>query len=198
VVSSRAFSATEGRIQVARDAGARQSPPFVYEMVYPEGMIEGRAPATVYYAPIGAREVYAGFWWKPSSPFDLGPNGNKIAFLFNGGGDQGGQQFITLLPDRRLHVLTEYPHDLAWRRPNVSSTRVALGAWHRIEWYSDLSTGVLKWWLDGELLGSHQDVSNPVPFDMFQLSPTWGGNSGARKQQTDRYWFDHVRLSARR
>jgi hypothetical protein len=57
---------------------------------------------------------------------------------------------------------------------------------------------VLKWWLDGELLGSHQDVSNPVPFDMFQLSPTWGGNSGARKQQTDRYWFDHVRLSARR
>ena len=34
--------------------------------------------------------MYVGFWWKPSSPFDLGPNGNKIAFLFNGGGAAGG------------------------------------------------------------------------------------------------------------
>lgn len=192
------FTAPQGRMQRSKDTSARQSPPFVYEMIYPEGMIEGRAPATIYYAPLGAREVYAGFWWKPSSPFDLGPNGNKIAFLFNGGGDRGGQLFIALLPDRRLHVLTEFPHDVSWRHPNVSSTRVELGEWHQIEWYCNLSTGVVKWWLDGELLGSHQNLSNPVPFDMFQFSPTWGGNSGARKQQTDRYWFDHVRLSVRR
>jgi hypothetical protein len=32
---------------------------------------------------------------------------------------------------------------------------------------------------------------------MFQFSPTWGGNSGATKDQTDHYWFDHVWLSTR-
>ena len=26
---------------------------------------------------------------------------------------------------------------------------------------------------------------------------TWGGNSGARKRETDHYWFDHVHLSSR-
>jgi hypothetical protein len=198
VVRAAGFAGAEGRMQRSTDASARMSPPFVYEMVYPEGMVEGRSPATVYYAPLDAREIYAGFWWKPSAPFDLGPNGTKIAFLFNGGGDKGGQQFLAFQPDRRLQVTTEYPGDVNNRRPNANAARVTLGEWHQIEWYSNLSTGVLKWWLDGVLVGSHQDVTNPVPFDMFQFSPTWGGNSGARKQQTDRYWFDHVRLSVRR
>jgi hypothetical protein len=161
-------------------------------------MVEGRAPATIYYANLASTEVYVGFWWKTSRPFDLGPNGNKIAFLFNGGGDAGGQQFLSLLPDGRLHVLLEYPHDVSWRHPNVTPTPVTLGVWHRVEWHVNLSTSTLTWWLDGVLQGSHADVRNPVRFDMFQFSPTWGGNSGARKRQTDRYWYDHVRLSVRR
>jgi hypothetical protein len=198
IVKAGGFAGAEGRLQLSKDTSARQSPPFVYEMIYPEGMVEGRAPATVYYAPLNAREVYAGFWWKTSTPFDLGPNGTKIAFLFNGGGDRGGQQFLALLPDRRLHVTTEYPDDTRVRRANAQNDRVALGEWHQIEWYSNLTTGILKWWMDGVLIGSHDDVTNKVSFDMFQFSPTFGGNTGARKQQTDRYWFDHVRLSVRR
>ena len=198
VVTAGGFAGAPGRLQLAKDASARQSPPFVYEMIYPEGMVEGRAPATVYYPGLDAREVYVGFWWKPSKPFDLGPNGTKIAFLFNGGGDHGGQQFMALLPDRRLHVTTEYPHDTAVRRANADNTRVELGEWHQIEWYSNLDTGTLKWWMDGVLVGKHDDVTNKVAFDNFQFSPTFGGNTGARKQQTDRYSFDHVHLSVRR
>jgi hypothetical protein len=198
VGSQAGFTAPGGRVQRAEDRSARHSPPFVYEMIYPEGMVEGYAPATVYYESLNVREVYVGFWWKTSSPFDLGPNGNKIAFLFNGGGDRGGQQFLALFPDRRLHVTTEYPGNVAVRRPNASDTRVALGEWHQVEWYSNLNTGAMKWWMDGVLIGNHGDVTNPVPFDMFQFSPTWGGNTGARKKQTDRYWFDHVRVSVPR
>jgi hypothetical protein len=204
---------TRGWVQPASDPAAPFSPPHVYDFVYPDGMVEGSAPGTVYYPrsssglmaylPLpssqrglpDADEVYVAFWWKPSSPFDFGPNGNKIAFLFNGGGDRGGQQFLILMPDQRLHVLPEYPNDYRWRRPNVNATAVTLGAWHRIEWYAQLSTGTLKWWLDGVLQGSHQDVRNAHRFDMFQFSPTWGGNTGARKRQTDHYWFDHVHLS---
>ena len=109
----------------------------------------------------------------------------------------GGQQFLILMPDGRLHVLPEYPGDYRWRTPNVQGTVVTLGNWHRIEWYSNLTSGTLQWWLDDVLQGHHTDVRNPVPFDVFKLSPTWGGNTGARKRQTDHYWFDHLRISAR-
>jgi hypothetical protein len=47
------------------------------------------------------------------------------------------------------------------------------------------------------LQGSHSDVTHSHRFDLFELSPTWGGNIGAVKRQTDHYWFDHVRLSIR-
>ena len=193
---------SHGSVALAADGNAPLSPPNVYDVVYPQGMVEGLAPTTVYYprgsSGIGARlrrlfaadreglnssEAYVGLWWKPSSPFDLGPNGNKIAFLFNGGGATGGQQFLILRPDGRLHVLPEYPGDYRWRDPNVNSTVVALGEWHRIEWHSNVRTGVLEWWLDGLLQGRHGDVTNSYAFDVFKLSPTWGGNTGARKRE---------------
>ena len=193
IVGNAAPGATRGWAELVTPAGATS---LAYDFVYPRGMVEGAAPATVYY-PVDAGELYVGLWWKASLPFDFGPNGNKIAFLFNGGGSAGGQQFLILMPDGRLHVLPEYPGDYRWRTPNTNATTVALGTWHRIEWYSQLSTGVLKWWLDGALQGSYADVRNRRRFDMFQISPTWGGNTGARKRETDHYWFDHVYLSAR-
>jgi hypothetical protein len=196
VAYGRSSTSMGGRAERVADAGAPRSPSSVYDFVYPEGMVEGTAPATVYY-PFSAREVYVGFWWKPSAPFDVGPNGNKIAFLFNGGGGSGGQMFLMLRTDGRLHVLPEYPGDFRWRTPNLTATGVTLGQWHLIEWYAHRTEGTLKWWLDRRLQGSHTDVTNPIPFDEFQFSPTFGGNTGARKRQTDHYWFDHVYLSAR-
>jgi len=196
-VAGKAVTPPGGSLQVGADPGGPLSPPGVYDFVYPEGMVEGDAPATVYYGNLAARAMYVAFWWKPSAPFDRGPNGNKIAFMFNGGGDTGGQTFMTWHPDGRLHVLPEYPGDFRWRVPNPSAAVVTPGVWHLIEWYADLSDGTLQWWLDGVLHGSHRDVFNRYDFDMFQLSPTWGGNTGARKRQTDHYWFDHAHLSVR-
>ena len=187
---------TAGWVEQTVDPLAPRSSPNVYDFVFPEGMVEGHAPATVYYR-LAAREVYAAFWWKPSAPFDLGPNGNKIAFLFNGGGAEGGQQFLILRRDGLLHVLPEYRGDFQWRSPNINATAVTLGSWHFIEWYVQLSSGTLKWWLDGVLQGHHHDVRNDTAFDMFQLSPTFGGNSGAAKRHTDHFYFDHLRLSIR-
>jgi len=196
VVYNASPGSARGWAQLVSDPSAPFSPASVYDFVYPQGMVEGTAPATVYYPTLSSNEVYVGFWWKPSSPFDLGPNGNKIAFLFNGGGTGGGQMFMILKGDLRLHVLSEYPGDFRWRDPNINSTAVTLGAWHRIEWYGQLSTGTMKWWLDGVLQGSYSDVHTTSGFNMFQFSPTWGGNSGARKAETDHYWFDHVHISA--
>ena len=47
------------------------------------------------------------------------------------------------------------------------------------------------------LQGSYTDVRNPYLFDEFKISPTFGGNSGATKDQTDHYWFDDIQISAR-
>ena len=47
------------------------------------------------------------------------------------------------------------------------------------------------------LQGSYSDAGNSYNFDIFEFSPTWGGNVGAQKHQTDHYWFDHVHLSVR-
>jgi hypothetical protein len=196
VVANAAVGSPQGWATLASDASAPFSPASVYDFVYPAGMVEGDAPATVYYAGLGATELYAGFWWKPSAPFDYGPDGNKVAFMFNGGGGAGGQQFMILKSDQRLSVLPEIPGDFRWRTPNVNSTAVTLGQWHRVEWYAT-KAGVLKWWLDGVLQGSYTDAPNSVNFDMFQFSPTWGGNIGAIKHETDHYWFDHVPLSTR-
>ena len=38
-----------GWAQLSSDPSAPLSPPNVYEFVYPQGMVEGTAPSTVYY-----------------------------------------------------------------------------------------------------------------------------------------------------
>src|SRR3989475_6617976 len=108
----------QGWVQRISDPSAPFSPSNVYDFVYPQGMVEGSAPATVYYN-LSASEGYAGFWWKPSSPFDLGPNGNKIAFLFNGGGGGGGQQILILRPAGPLHGPPERPRDYPGGHPKI-------------------------------------------------------------------------------
>ena len=197
-----------GWAQLGSDPTAPRSPSNVYDFVFPEGMVEGTAPSTIYYpqlqrhhvAPgvlldIDATEVYVGFWWKPSSPFDLGPNGNKIAFLFNGGGATG-QQFLILLPTdgstccRSIPATSVAPPERqchrrhAWRLAPDRVVRAAL----------DRHAQVVA---RRRLQGHHTDVRNTVKFDIFKFSPTWGGNIGARKRQTDHYWFDHVHVSIR-
>ena len=39
--------------------------------------------------------------------------------------------------------------------------------------------------------------ADALPFDMFQFSPTWGGNIGAAKKETDHYFFGRVHVSVR-
>ena len=72
---------------------------------------------------------------------------------------------------------------------------VTLGQWHRIEWWVDRTAGVVRWWMDGQLIGDYSGVAFPSGgFTNFEFSSTWGG-IGDSKTETDYYWFDHVHLS---
>ncbi len=95
-----------------------------------------------------------------------------------------------------LRVLPEFPGlPINWYVPNVTQVTVALGQWHRVEWLADKSAGVMRWWLDGQLIGDYANVPFPSgAFSEFQISSTWGG-MGDTKTETDYYWFDHVHLS---
>jgi hypothetical protein len=103
-----------------------------------------------------------------------------------------------------INVEPEFAGDTRRLAPNVTTTPVTLGAWHRIEWYVKYATtgtskdGITQWWIDGVLQGTYTDLQTPADtgFIEYQLAPTWGGVDGT-KTETDFYWFDHAHISKR-
>jgi hypothetical protein len=184
-----------GYVTRVSDSTAPASPPQVVQFAYPTGMRDGGAPGTIYWDSLNSVAVYIGWWWKPSKPWQTDRSGtNKIAFLFIG----GKTMFISMHNyggHYALQVEDEYGNPVNYD-PNVALTPVTLGEWHRIEWYVDAdSGGMMRWWLDGLLQGTYASMHFPGNFTMFQFSPTWGGNEGDVKNETDYYWYDHVHLS---
>ena len=166
----------------------------------------GAAPATQYY-PLNTKEVFIGMWWKPSNPWQGdASNVNKIQFLqvlhssvfMAMYGPKGGPY--------ELRSDVQWPEQgTAWLTPNVNSGVVTLGQWHRLEWYLKYESsygagdGIVRWWMDGVLIGNYTNIKYPYDngFVEYQISPTWGGNTGDTKREQDFYRFDHSYLSRR-
>jgi uncharacterized protein YjdB len=167
----------------------------VADFIYPVGMGGGWAPATMYYIHAARQEVYAGFWWKASSPWQNHPSGvNKLAFWFMGNSNISMQMYGPA--PYQIHVVSELPAEVVRYAPNVTTTAVTLGVWHRIEWHMK-TTGLLEFWLDGVLQARYTSVQYPsTGFDTFEFSPTWGG-IGSTKGESDHYWYNAVHLSGR-
>src|SRR2546425_1788867 len=184
------------------DATAPVLPSSVLQFTYEVGFPAGYEPGVAFYDPATpVKQTYFGFWWKPSNPWQPHPSGvNKIAFLFSA----AGNIYIMMYFDGRytIHVETQFPSDTRNLAPNVTTTPVVLGAWHRIEWfvkYSSTTTsrdGAAQWWLDGVLQGGYKDLQMPgdVGFTEYQLAPTWGGMQGT-KIERDCYWYEHAHIS---
>ena len=200
----------------ALDPDAPFSPPDVYQVEYPKGFVGGAAPATLEYdfSP-RPRELYSGFWWKPSDPFQgHSSNVNKIVFVMTPTQQSSDGALDLLYFDMvrgpwRIFCQNDLlagggPTAGALLTGNVTQTNVALGQWHRIEIYLQYSTGanadgVVQWWVDGQLNGSYTNLKmvQDGGFKDVQFSPTWGGGSQDTKAENDYFWFDHVHLSGR-
>jgi len=185
---------------IVTDPAAPMSGGPVFQLKYPVGFAGGTSPASLYRNLPNTNQLYAGFWWKPSNPWQgHASNVNKIAFVFPG---SSGDIYIAMYGQAggpyELRVLPEFPGlPISWYVPNVTQLAVTLGQWHRIEWFMDKSAGILRWWLDGQLIGDYANVPFPSSaFNIFEISSTWGG-MGDTKTETDYYWFDHVRVSGR-
>lgn len=195
-----------GYDRIVADSTAPLSPAGVLEYVYPQGFAGGTAPAT-HYLPLGnKKEIFVGLQWKVSNPWHGHASGvNKIQFIYLAGsadvamvmyGIEGGRYELRVLPQWQEHTAS-------WLTSNAAERPVTLGEWHRIEWHLKYESsygagdGIIRWWLDGDLLGSYSNVRfpNDAGFTEYQISPTWGG-VGDTKRQPDSYRFDHSYISA--
>jgi hypothetical protein len=208
-VTGGGWNQNTGAASIVSDSTAPLSPSNVMEMAYPIGFRDGSAPDTVWRG-LGVNEMFVGFWWKPSNPWQDDPSGNKIAFL-----DIIVHTFVIMMPvQHEIWIQLDFGADNS-HLPNSSGVvgptnvwgnrvTVSLGQWHRIEIHVKNSTtalsrdGILRWWIDGVNAGNYTNVNYlglSQPFVEFQFSPTWGGNSGAVKTEQDYFRYDHLRIS---
>ncbi len=184
-----------GNVSLVSDPTAPLSTASVLQMKYPTGFVAGSAPGTLYRTLPTPTQLYVGFWWKPSAPWQGEPsNVNKIAFWWAGSGEM---PLVMYGPPGGPYELKFEPEfgNTTWLSPTVH-VPVTLGVWHRVESFMDTQAGIVRWWLDGQLIGDQTFALPSGGFSMFQFSPTWGGG-GSVKSETDYFWFDHVRISGR-
>jgi hypothetical protein len=189
---------TNGYVSIVGDATAPLSPGNVIQYRYPSGFAAGSAPGTEWLGLPSLTRAYVGLWWKASNPWQGNPTGvNKIEYLFS---NSQGSIFLCMYgPPGGPYELRVFPQFTVsqdvWLTPNVTHVPVTLGQWHKIEWVVDYNGGVVKWWLDGQLIGSYTGV--PMPSSSLvehHLTPVWGGVDGV-KSETDYFWYDHIRIS---
>jgi Bacterial Ig-like domain (group 2) len=194
--------------RIVQDPTAPFSPASVLEDTYPAGLAGGNDPADDWFSFNGTQEVYVGFWFKHSPNFESHPVGNKIAFIWSWGTPQ--VDFIIGVnppPDWPLVLVSEgfgVPGAQGAHVffPNVGSGQALPGVWHRVEVYVRNSTplgtatGVVRWWLDGQQVGSYTNVIMPVgtAWNSFDQAPTWGG-MGSVKMTSDYVRYDDAHVS---
>ena len=191
-----------GHASIITDATAPVSPTNVLEMRYPIGFSgDGVAPATEYYIFHGSpRELYIGFYWKPSNPWQGHPsNINKILFVMFADGRN-----ITLKmdgpPGGPYYLRCTLEGDATTNYNAQNKIAVKLGVWHKVELYVKMDSyygagdGIARWWMDGQRIGSYTNLRYPnfSGFEEFQFSPTWGGRSTVSKTENDYFRFDHI------
>lgn len=172
---------------------------------------------SMFFFPTTLNELYVGFWWKPSNPFSgVSTNQQKFALIESAAGghtyllmsssQQGGPYVFSM----QLNYTTVSNAHLGngwgdspgtWNLfANQGNAGITLGTWHRIEVYWKKSTsptsrdGILRWWMDGQLLGNYTAVNFPAGFSFADL--TCICNELRSSSITDYHWYDHVRVTA--
>jgi hypothetical protein len=209
----------DGYVSQARDLGAPFSPPQVGRWRYPIGFVGGQEPATLYRDLDGTRrELYFGYWWKASAPWEGHPTGvNEMSyvlardniFVVKMQGQPGGPYVLAVNAEFTTsngHLANSAgddpgPRDL-FGNVNGGNYVVTPGRWYQIEAYVKMSTsstsrdGVIRWWVNGTPVGNYTTVNFDAarPWEDFAISPNWGGVGGTKTEE-DYFWCAHVRLS---
>jgi Tol biopolymer transport system component len=202
---------------IVADTAARFSPQNVLRMIFTPDMENGSEPSVHWIGLPGVDEIYTAWWIKLSPNWTAGAGtASQITYLFAG--------------DGMGHVSTGFAHPCVWPQecnpevqgppykitaitnwepygqqiwyPNMATTRINPGEWHRVEFYYRWETtpgvsgdGVIRWWVDGLLNGNHATVHYPSQrgFLEFQYAPTLETAPHAEQHMS----IDHTRVSVR-
>lgn len=168
------------------------------------------------------RQLFFATWWNTNAAFAGWPNNtNKMLFARNPAidnnflvwqGPQGSCKTLKWYNQAQYannHLPNtfgmNYPIDgTGWFEPNQgnSGTVCAGAGWKKIEVYLSVSTtttsrdGVIKWWLDGVLIGHHTGVNlTPNGITEFQVNHTWDGGDRGSTTEWAHYW-DQMLIAA--
>lgn len=200
VYNRRGANGTNSFIERVTDATGPHSPSFVVQFNYALGFTgNGSDPGTLYRPIGGGTELYIGFWWKASSPWQSHPTGvNKILFQeFSSGADQIAMVWQNA---NRIRLVTEMSTDARPLEPNQTQTTINTNTWYQIEWRMHRGTGLTRWWVNNILQGSFTVNYPSGSFSQIQVAPGWGGSGGSKSvaggagPNGDWMRYDHIRI----
>ncbi len=182
------------------------SPPGTLRFTYPAGMPNNGAETERlwYDFPTPASQFYGGFWWKRASNWE--GTGSKLFYVRWGSdpanptssfwfaADPGG--FIPNCSGSSWFFFdntgTGGPQGNGCYPPNISTPAPTWGVWHQIEFLFTMTT--VKWWVDGNLLGSYS-ISTPTGGWLdFSHEPIWG--DFVNRTITSYDYIDHTHITA--
>jgi chitodextrinase len=189
---------------IVADASAPFSLSNTLRMIFTTDMNPDSEPGVHWLGLPGIKEVYTGWWMKMSPNWECSPAGcGKVTFLFTNG---AGQVYTGVYhsaqgggPPYRIAANTEWaPYGQRIWYPNVVTTPVSPGEWHRIEFYYRWESvpgvsgdGIIRWWVDGVLNGDYTNVRYPnSSFVEFQYAPTLQNPPSAEQYM----YIDHTRI----
>lgn len=211
------ISGASGSASIISDSSAPQSPSSVMEFRLPVGVSNGGGET---WFPLNQqpREVFGGYWWKPSNPFEGHPNcSNKVHGLVLTNGNiwldmhcsaTGGPFVFKIIlqpnsSENNCHLGNGYgdcPGTYALFG-NQSSGNITLGAWHRVEVYfksSSTSTsrdGILRMWVNGVQVMNYTTVNMSGSTIYWLFTPTWDGSWTPIHSTPFSHRYDQVHLS---
>ncbi len=186
----------------------------VLRIVFTAGCCVDAEPSVHWMTMATVREIYTGWWMKLSPNWQPNPaGGGKITFLWTN--NSTGQVYTNLYhpcvfpdacspevqaPPYKIGANTEWgPYGQKIWYPNVTTTWVNPGEWHRIEFYYRWETtpgssgdGIIRWWVDGVLNGNYTNVHYPnaAGFSQFDFEPT------KQSVSSEQYMYiDHTHVS---
>ncbi len=176
------------------------------KIIFTTDMIHDTEPSVHWTSIPSIKEIYTAWWMKVSPNWTCSPAGcGKITFLFSDTNNvytgifnptdssQGPPFRVGLKPQWGGYDLNFYP--------NVTTTLINPGEWHRLEFYFKYETtpgagnGIFRWWVDGVLNGNYTNIFYPGDngFVEFQYAPTLQNPPPAEQYM----YIDHTHASRR-
>jgi uncharacterized protein YjdB len=179
---------------IIADAAAPHSPVNMLEIIYTPDMAPSSEPSVHWIGLPSVKAIYTAWWIKLSPNWINGPAGaGKMTFLWTNGVGQVYTGYYhpcvwpavcnppVVGPPYRVGANTEWaPYGQQVWFPNVATTWINPGEWHRIEFFYRWETtpgvsgdGIIRWWVDGILNGDYTNVHYPADaFIQFEFAPT--------------------------